>query len=236
MKFARAINYCSVVILATAVLCVNAHGQINPQQPAQTQQPLAAQQDQAVDEFTAEQSLLFRRWFVHIVQAQLRRGPNPRWQQQDCAGLVRFATNEALKIHDEKWRKNNGFEAHTLPPELTLSAQQRGIAQRWNLGAGKTGAYARAQILVQHNTQFISRDINQAQPGDLLFFDQGDEQHLMVWMGHFIAYHTGSPTPKDNGLRAVTVQHLMHWQDTRWIPAENNPNFSGIFRLGFLRK
>ncbi|HMW49496.1 MAG TPA: DUF1175 family protein, partial [Cellvibrionaceae bacterium] len=82
----------------------------------------------------------------------------------------------------------------------------------------------------------VSRDINQAQPGDLLFFDQGDEQHLMVWMGHFIAYHTGSPTAADNGLRAVTLQQLMHWPDTRWIPDASNPNFSGIYRLGFLSK
>ena len=65
---------------------------------------LAAADDTAeVQEFAppalnASQSLLFRRWFVLMVDAQLRRGPNPRWQQQDCAGLVRFAANEALKF------------------------------------------------------------------------------------------------------------------------------------------
>lgn len=184
----------------------------------------------------AEQSQLFRQWFTRIIEAQLRRGPNPRWQQQDCAGLVRFAANEALKIHDGKWQKNNGFNPVNLPPEMSLSPAQRQLAQRWQIGAGQTGPFARAIILVQHNTRFISRDINQALPGDLLFFDQGDEQHLMVWMGHFIAYHTGSPSKTDNGLRALSPQQLMHWHDTRWIPDASNPNFTGIFRLGFLSK
>lgn len=185
---------------------------------------------------TASQSLLFRRWFITIVDAQLRKGPNPRWQQQDCAGLVRFAANEALKIHDAKWQKNNGFNPVNLPPELIITDEQRLLAQRWHIGQGATSAYARALLLVQHNTELVSRDINQAQPGDLLFFDQGDEQHLMVWMGHFIAYHTGSTTAADNGLRAVSLQQLMHWHDTRWIPDASNPNFSGIYRLGFLSK
>lgn len=185
---------------------------------------------------TASQSLLFRRWFITIVDAQLRKGPNPRWQQQDCAGLVRFAANEALKIHDAKWQKNNGFNPVNLPPELIITDEQRLLAQRWHIGKGATSAYARALLLVQHNTELVSRDINQAQPGDLLFFDQGDEQHLMVWMGHFIAYHTGSTTAADNGLRAVSLQQLMHWHDTRWIPDASNPNFSGIYRLGFLSK
>ena len=58
---------------------------------------------------------------------------------------------------------------------------------------------------------------------------------MMVWMGHFIAYHTGSSSAEDNGLRAVSLQQLMHWPDTRWIPDARNPNFSGIYRLGFLK-
>lgn len=196
----------------------------------------AAAQEFAPPALNASQSLLFRRWFVLMVDAQLRRGPNPRWQQQDCAGLVRFAANEALKIHDAKWQKNNGFSAQNLPPELVITPEQRLFAQRWKIGAGATSAYAKAIILIQHNSVFISRDINAAQPGDLLFFDQGDEQHMMVWMGHFIAYHTGSSSAEDNGLRAVSLQQLMHWPDTRWIPDARNPNFSGIYRLGFLSK
>lgn len=64
--------------------------------------------------------------------------------------------------------------------------------------------------------------------------DPADGQHLMIWMGRSIAYHTGSSTPTDNGMRSVSLQQLMTWKDTRWIPDESNPNFIGIYRLAFL--
>ena len=35
-------------------------------------------------------------------------------------------------------------------------------------------------------------------------------------------------------LRSVSLQQLMTWKDTRWIPDESNPNFIGIYRLAFL--
>ncbi len=79
-----------------------------------------------------EQSGLFRAWFVRIAQEQLRQGPSPRWYQQDCAGLVRFAANEALKVHDSKWLKSNGLSNQYLPPEMTLTPEQRQLAQNWN--------------------------------------------------------------------------------------------------------
>ena len=141
-----------------------------------------------------EQSGLFRAWFVRIAQEQLRQGPSPRWYQQDCAGLVRFAANETLKVHDSKWLKSNGFSSQYLPPEMTLTPGQRQLAQNWNQGNGKTGPYVTAINLIQYNSQFIGQDINQALPGDMIFFDQGDAQHLMVWMGRYVIYHTGSAT------------------------------------------
>jgi len=183
-----------------------------------------------------QQSDVFRAWFVRIVQEQLRQGPSPRWQQQDCAGLVRFAANEALKTHDAKWLRSMGMSNAHLPPESLLSSDQRQLAQRWDQGGGEIGPYVTALKLIQHNSAPIGRDVSQARPGDLLFFDQGDDQHLMVWMGRYLAYHTGSARPGDNGLRAVSLPQLMHFKDTRWIPDASNPNFIGVFRLGFLAR
>ncbi len=183
-----------------------------------------------------EQSQVFRAWFVRIAQEQLRQGPSPRWHQQDCAGLVRFAANEALKVHDAKWLRANGLSNRYLPPELELSDAQRQLAQNWQQGGGKVGPYVNAIKLIQHNSRFAGRDLNQARPGDLIFFDQGDDQHLMIWMGREIAYHTGTSTPTDNGMRSVSLQQLMKWKDTRWIPDESNPNFIGIYRLNFLAR
>jgi uncharacterized protein YfaT (DUF1175 family) len=180
------------------------------------------------------QSRAFRAWMVHIVSAQISAGPTPRWQNRDCAGLVRFAVAEALREHDEKWKRANGFSGIPVPPEVQLQGAQQALRHHWRLADGSTAAYAGALELIQENARLVARDCNLAQAGDLLFFDQGDAQHLMVWMGNFIAYHTGEATRTDNGLRAVTLQRLQRWTDTRWRPNDDNPNFAGAFRLAFL--
>jgi uncharacterized protein YfaT (DUF1175 family) len=184
---------------------------------------------------TPQQSRAFRAWMVQIVAAQLERGPTPRWRHRDCAGLVRFAVAEAMREHDEKWKRANGLDGRPLPPEVALgTAQEQALRHRWRLADGTYAAYAAAIDLVQENTRPVSRDCNLARAADLLFFDQGDDQHVMVWMGSFIAYHTGTETPTDAGLRAVTLPQLLRWSDTRWQPDRRNPNFAGVFRLNFL--
>jgi uncharacterized protein YfaT (DUF1175 family) len=184
---------------------------------------------------TQAQTRAFQAWMMRIISDQVERGPSPRWQHRDCAGLVRFAVNEALVVHDAKWLRANGIRsAQRIPPEVELTAAQAGLRNRWIQTGGTVGHFVTALALVQHNTRFIAREISQALPGDLLFFDQGDDQHLMVWMGARIAYHTGTVTPDDNGLRTVDIRQLTTWRDTRWQPAANNPNFAGVYRLAFL--
>lgn len=181
------------------------------------------------------QTRAFQAWMMRIVSDQVERGPSPRWQHRDCAGLVRYAVNDALAVHDAKWLRANGIRAdQRIPPELELSPQQAALRNRWIQTGGAVGHFVTALALVQNNTRFVAREISQALPGDLLFYDQGDEQHLMVWMGARIAYHTGTVTPEDNGLRTVDVRQLTTWRDTRWQPVDNNPNFAGVYRLSFL--
>lgn len=181
------------------------------------------------------QSQAFRNWVQLIVQQQLNRGPTPRWQQRDCAGLVRFASAEALRKHDSTWLKANGFLGKKLPPELNLTAEQlAGLRHAWLRADGTQGAFVSALELVQNNTHPVGRDMSQVQVADVLLFDLGQAQHLMIWMGQYMAYHTGSVTTQDNGLRAYPLKKLMAWQDTRWQPNAANPNFLGIFRLNFL--
>jgi uncharacterized protein YfaT (DUF1175 family) len=184
----------------------------------------------------AEQSRRFRAWFILLVSEQLRRGPNPRWYHRDCAGLVRFAVDETLRPHDTAWRTQNGLRTRRLPPELELAPAQADWRQQWRRIDGSRGAFVTATALVQENSVAVSRDINMAEPGDLLFFDQGDDQHLMIWMGNYIAYHNGRRTRDDTGLRAVGVQQLLTWSDVRWQPRSDNPNFIGVFRLRYLSR
>lgn len=182
------------------------------------------------------QSAAFRGWFTRIVAEQLQQGPNPRWSQQDCAGLVRFAVAEALKPHDADWRRHNSISARHMPPELALTPAQAAWRQPWVTVKGQRSAFVTAWQLIAANTRPVGRNLNLAQPGDLLFFDQGADQHLMIWMGRFIAYHTGTSSPDDSGLRAVSVEQLMQWKDSRWQPSDDNPNFIGVFRFSFLAR
>lgn len=183
---------------------------------------------------TPVQSRNFRAWMVRMIAAQLATGPTPRWQQRDCAGLVRFAAAEALRTHDEKWKRANGLAGLPVPPEVGLTTDQQSLRHNWRLADGSRSSYASALEMIQGNTRFRTKDCNLAAPGDLLFFDQGDAQHLMVWMGSFIAYHTGTVTRDDTGLRAVSLRDLQRWHDTRWHPVPHNPNFAGVYRLNFL--
>lgn len=180
------------------------------------------------------QTRVLRQWLVRIVRAQLDQGPTPRWQHRDCAGLVRFAMAEALRPHDGKWKASMGLSTALLPPEPELSAAERQtLRHNWRLADGSRSAYVGALELIQENTRFLSRLWQQALPGDLLFFDQGDDHHLMIWMGRYLAYHTGSANQQDNGLRSVDIAALLNWKDTRWQPHEHNPNFSGFYRFSF---
>jgi len=181
------------------------------------------------------QSQRFRDWMTLLIHVQLERGPTPRWTHRDCAGLVRFAVAEALRSHDAGWRRANGLLAERVPPDVEAEpAVLARLRQQWLRADGTRGAFAPAIDLVQGNTRFVSRDLVQAQQGDLMFFDMGDEQHLMVWMGHYVAYHTGRVEPGDNGLRALRPAQLFAWKDTRWRPTADNPNFAGVYRFDFL--
>lgn len=180
-----------------------------------------------------EQGQRFRDWFTLLIHAQIERGPSPRWTHRDCAGLVRFAVAEALRPHDVAWKQANGLLGQRLPPDIDPAASE-GLRHAWRRTDGSRHAFVGALELVQENTRQVSRQLSQSQAGDLLFYDFGDDQHLMVWMGRYIAYHTGQQAADDNGLRALRPAQLLSWKDTRWRPSPDNPNFSGVYRLGFL--
>ncbi|NDG83451.1 MAG: DUF1175 family protein [Proteobacteria bacterium] len=180
----------------------------------------------------------FREWVVTLVEDQVSRGANPRWHQQDCASLVRFAVGESLARHDPKWKKANGFTGRALPPEIEVPQSERSQFKSWMNSDGKRGDYVRALPLIQQNAVFLGKTMDRIEPADLLFFDQGDDQHVMVWTGRRLVYHTGSSrrerADSDSGLRAVTMGDLLSWTDSRWRPVPENPNFVGFYRLAFL--
>ncbi|NML43224.1 DUF1175 family protein [Ramlibacter sp. G-1-2-2] len=178
----------------------------------------------------------FRAWFCAILEETVRRGPSPRWVHRDCAGLVRFAAREALLPHEARWLASMGWpQDRPLPPDVELGPADAQALTRWTLPDGARSDFAGALALVQGNTRPVGKDGARVLPGDLLFFDQGADQHLMAWTGRRIIYHTGAePTPADSGLRSTTLGALLRHPDTRWRPEAGNPNFAGWFRFRFL--
>jgi uncharacterized protein YfaT (DUF1175 family) len=103
--------------------------------------------------------------------------------------------------------------------------------------------FADAKTLVRWNTRLVSREADDARPGDLLYYRQPSQRqpdHLMIVVGpsrldgsapDFIVYHTG---PDDGGpgeIRKVRLADLARHPAPRWRPTAANPAFVGVFRL-----
>ena len=208
----------------------------------------------------------FRRWFAVIAEYQALRPDNQLPPEiNDCAALIRFAYRNALHGHDEAWFQ----ETQMRPPEALPSVGKYGYPHT-PLGAAlfrvKPGVYlpgdernggfaefADAKTLKSLNTFFVSRDVRQAQPGDLLFYfqlEQGSPFHSMIFVGRsqwpvegesaqvddIVVYHTG-PIGKNLGeMRRVRLEELQRHPSPRWRPVEGNSNFLGVYRWNVLKE
>ncbi|MES0492075.1 MAG: DUF1175 family protein, partial [Leptospirales bacterium] len=122
----------------------------------------------------------FTDWFVRIAEAQYLK-KNYAWNknERDCSGLIRYAYREALKKHDEKWQQKYGILLDKNLPDVQKFNYPDVPVLKQNLfkisnddAKTKTSfsAYADAEHLVKYNTKFISKNIEHARKGDLLFF------------------------------------------------------------------
>jgi len=201
----------------------------------------------------------FRRWFTWVAEMQFYN-LNDQWnaEQRDCAGLVRFAFREALRPHDRPWFQRMGENFDPVAPDLNsdITTTLNGKFFRTAPGTytpadvvdGRFSEFADAQTLQAFNVDFVSRDRNQAKPGDLLFFHQPWVQkfpfHVMIFLGQprvasegthdWVVYHTGA-SPSDAGtVKKVRLAVLDQHPDKRWRPISTNPNFLGFYRLKIL--
>ncbi len=208
----------------------------------------------------------FRRWFAVIAEYQaLRPDKELPSEINDCAALIRYAYRNALHVHDEAWFQ----ETQTRPPEALPSVAKYGYphtpleAALFRVKPGvytpedvRNGAYAEfadAKTLKSLNTFFVSRDIRQARPGDLLFYfqlEQGSPFHSMIFIGRsqwpvegespqvddIVVYHTGPIGKKPGEMRRVRVEELLHHPSPRWRPVEGNSNFLGVYRWNILKE
>jgi uncharacterized protein YfaT (DUF1175 family) len=201
----------------------------------------------------------FRQWFTAIADYQaVRPRADVPPEITDCASLLRFAYREALKRHDDTWFASTGMEVPALPgeirawryPDTPLGASLFRISPgSFTPPDATNGAFAQfadAKTLVERNAYFISRDVRQAQPGDLLFyrqFEQSSPWHSMIVTRiaaqPAVVYDTGpighDAHGKPGELRRVTLAELLDHPQPQWRPLPANPNFLGVYRWNILR-
>lgn len=190
----------------------------------------------------------FRRWFVRIAEAQFVASSYAwRRDERDCSGLIRFAYREALKQHDAAWQQRLG-----LPIDKNLPDVERFrypdvpvLGTRiFRVGRGPEdfAEFAGAAYLANFQTQYVSKDLAEAQPGDVLFYFDAENAefpyHSMIVAAAageaaevMIVYHTGG----EAGLKRVPAAYLMRSPDPAWRPIPENANFLGVFRFAILQ-
>jgi uncharacterized protein len=204
---------------------------------------------------TAADRNAFRGWFTALAEAaaDLPADKLPR-EIGDCAALLRWCYRNALHAHDETWlgEAPTGLDlsqpsvqqyAYPLTPlGAGLFRTRAGSFAKGDESNGSFAQFADARSLWRWNTFFLSRDVQRARPGDLLFFrqlEQNSPYHSMIVTGaaqKWVIYHTG-PIGKGPGeVRRVLLQDLLHHPDPRWRPTPENSNFLGVYRWNILRE
>jgi hypothetical protein len=203
---------------------------------------------------TSEDRLAFRKWFTAIADQEADQpAAKVPAEIDDCAALLRYCYREALSRHDARW-----IEAQPEAEEFTkLSSIVQYRYPETPLGLNlfrvrfgpyssdddRNGAFAQfadAHALLELNTYFVGRDVRMAQPGDLLFYrqlEQNSQWHSMIVTGEpseWVVYDTG-PIGRNKGeIRRIAIIDLLHHPDARWRPLPENTNFLGVYRWNIL--
>ena len=201
----------------------------------------------------------FRRWFTFLAEVEYFTPPAQRAAEiTDCAALLRYAYREALRIHDAKWSAGShlllvpALESvrkyhypHT-PLGPALFRVRPGPWSPTDLHNGAFAEFADAETLERWNTFFISREIRDAQSGDIFFYRRATDHiifHSMIYLGKsqitpgngaYVVYHTGSEGTKTGEIRRLSLDQLLHFPDPQWQPESTNPIFLGVFRWNIL--
>lgn len=199
----------------------------------------------------------FRHWFTAIAEAQAFVPKLPQ-EINDCAALLRYSYRESMSRHTPAWA--NEAAVARVPPanDITkylypytpvgprLFRVHEGPFAASDLSDGTFAEFADVKTLVLSNAHLTGRDVHKAEPGDLLFYRQFEQQssfHSMIFVGtsHFgkgddwVVYHTGPNGSWPGEIRRVTLASLLNHPDPRWRPVPGNRNFLGVYRWNILR-
>lgn len=208
----------------------------------------------------AQDQSAFRHWFAFLAESTYFEKEMDRPAEiDDCGALIRFAYREALRRHDGAWASQwnlpslpNGASIQKYDyPHTALGAGlfriRPGAFTPEDLVDGAFAEFADAQTLWRYNTHLVSRDLDAAHPGDLLFFRQAGHRmpfHTMIYLGRsyfdsgadLLIYHTGSDDRRTGEIRRVAIHDLLQHPQASWRPVPQNPAFLGVYRWNILRE
>lgn len=197
-----------------------------------------------------DDSQRFIEWFTSIIVSIANGDMQLPENENDCSGLIRYAYKEALKKHDHIWAQQvnfNGYmlndvKAYNYPQIPFIGTKLFKINDKDFDDINNYSVYASARYLIEHNLDFVSKNINTARTGDIAaFFHPSDYEfpfHLMVLIKekgiNVVIYHTGPIDSNNKGeMRIVKVEDLVQ-ADPSWMIHEKNRNFLGFYRFKIL--
>ena len=197
----------------------------------------------------------FREWLASIAEAQYYQ-TSDLWNkdQQDCAGLIRFAFREALKRHDREWLLHFKFltepgigdvEAFNYPampllgPNLFRTKPEAFRPE--DLADSTFSSFCEAKYLPAHNCVALGYDERNLRKGDLLFFFHYDDPempyHGIIFTGtspegeeDWLVYHTGPVEGTRGVVKKVRFRDLKQHPEEKWRPLQSNRYFLGYYR------
>jgi uncharacterized protein len=202
----------------------------------------------------------FRRWFTAIALGQMTH-LDDRWNDRDCAGLLRYCYREALKKHDNRWlagrkwlvdpsipdvRKYNYphvplvgtrvFNAGSRPEDRTTrEASDQGTNRGAAAMIGNFVEFAEAARLKDNSLRFLGRSPESALPGDVIFYlndtDSEWPYHTMIYLGGGRTIYHTGPDSDKPG-----IVKRMDLEDLAMHPNPRwHPVASNPYFLGFYR-
>lgn len=199
--------------------------------------------------------LNFRRWLCAVAESQVYE-KNRLWADvnNDCAGLIRFAYSEALKVHDSRFF--SGYSALVNPanpdikkynyPDVPLLGENifRTDDGAFNITdieekENKFSPSATAGHLMLFNVVFLNKDGNGVLPGDLIFYFNPDNPkmpyHAMIFLGEWGTEDTGEAPGGGDGDNIDNID-LDDWVVYHTGPRETDRGEVRKVRLFTLRR
>jgi uncharacterized protein len=169
---------------------------------------------------SAGDRIAFRRWFTFLAESRYY-ARKPLHEISDGYSLISWATRHALASHDSAWSRTLELPLFPVMPSVSTEVASRSHS------SSSDG-----------DPVFVSRDISEAEPGDLFLYRNSHHQaHVMVFIGRsqiIPSPHRWVVYLSEGRVHRVSIDKLKADPSPDWRPDVENPDFRGVWRLDIL--